>query len=189
MHTLIFTWNLSDTFSLKKTLYSPNSSLAHHWSCTMETLQYMCFKVRCLREQSTMKAQPSYVSKLSVEPLFRINTYWKVNVFDNAKKGSCFWLLTVTVFRFWLGAATPSRREIIRSKWDFEMYSGYRWAGKGLTLIYFPLSFPRLLFPNPSLHPGWPMTLAWMSLKMTTCQRLRRSQTSAGWAWTAMAQI
>lgn len=180
------------------------------------------FKVCCRREQSTMKAQLSDVSKwvlnpysesicieksvsLTMRKMFLLSSNFLLNrqqiwnallsvtvscrpvVTTACDPCSCVWC--VTVFRFWLWATTPSRREIIWSTWDFEMYSGYRWAGKGLTLIYVPLSFPRLLFPNLSLHPGWPMTLAWMSLKMTTCRRLRRSQTSAGWAWTAMAQI
>ena len=59
----------------------------------------------------------------------------------------------VTVFRFWLWATTPSRREIIRSTWDFEMYSGYRWAGKGLTLIFFPSLFPTSPFPKSFPSP------------------------------------
>lgn len=64
-----------------------------------------------------------------------------------------------------------------------------RMSAERLTLIFFFLSSFPFSHINLPLRLGWPMTSAWMSLKMTTCRRLQRSLTSAGWALTAMALI
>lgn len=167
---------LSDTFRLKKNKLSNSGLARHwsctmetlqrmclklvvsenraQWKHRCQMCQNECGTL--IQNRYVLKNMSLTVLKTLLLPYFWLNPQqiWNVHLsvtvscwpVTTAACNPCSRAWCVTVFRFWLWATTPSRREIIRSTWDFEMYSGYRWAGKGLTLIFFSLSLSHVSF-------------------------------------------